>query len=151
MDGNVLSPDMQSLPLQMQQTAPGRYVGEFESGKPGSYLISVRAGKAMIRTGVNIGYSNEFRDRETNTPLLKSIAELPAKKGEPGKLMPPLPELPEDAEKAEQNAQAATGDRSISPRFAPSRVPPGYLAAGSCLPRAAFFLAMCSSAGCKLI
>ncbi len=102
MDGNVLAPDMQSLPLQMQQTAPGRYVGEFESGKPGSYLISVRAGKAMIRTGVNIGYSNEFRDRETNTPLLKSIAELPARKGEPGKLMPPLPELPEDAEKAEQ-------------------------------------------------
>ena len=50
----------------------------------------------MIRTGVNIGYSNEFRDRETNTPLLKSIAELPAKDGEPGKLLPPLPEVPAD-------------------------------------------------------
>lgn len=105
MSGNVLAPDMQSLPLQMQQTAPGRYVGEFESGKPGSYLISVRAGKASIRTGVSIGYSNEFRDRETNTPLLKSIAELPAKKGEPGKLMPPLPDLPADAEKAEKILQ----------------------------------------------
>jgi hypothetical protein len=93
---------MQSLPLQMEQAAPGRYVGEFESGKPGSYLISIRAGKVMIRTGVNIGYSNEFRDRETNTPLLKSIAELPAKAGEPGKLMAPLPEVPADNEKAEQ-------------------------------------------------
>ena len=82
MDGVVLAPDMQSLPLKMEQAAPGRYIGEFDSGKPGSYLISVRAGKTMIRTGVNIGYSNEFRDRETNTPLLKSIAELPAKGGE---------------------------------------------------------------------
>jgi hypothetical protein len=102
MDGVVLSPDMESISLKMQQSAPGRYVGEFESGKPGSYLISVRAGKTMIRTGVNVGYSNEFRDRETNTPLLKSIAELPAKGGEPGKLLPPLSEGPVDDAKAEQ-------------------------------------------------
>jgi uncharacterized membrane protein len=102
MDGVVLAPDMQSIPLKMEQAAPGRYVGEFESGKPGSYLISVRAGKTMIRTGVNVGYSNEFRDRETNTPLLKSIAELPAKGGEPGKLLPPLSEGPVDDAKAEQ-------------------------------------------------
>ncbi|HEX3599652.1 MAG TPA: VWA domain-containing protein [Lacipirellulaceae bacterium] len=105
MDGVVLGPDMQSIPLKMEQTAPGRYVGEFDSAQAGSYLISVRAGQAMIRTGVNVGYSDEFRDRETNTPLLKSIAELTAKKGEPGKLLPPLPELPEDKEKAEQKLQ----------------------------------------------
>ena len=68
MDGVVLGPDMQSIPLKMEQTAPGRYVGEFDSAQAGSYLISVRAGNAMIRTGVNVGYSDEFRDRETNTP-----------------------------------------------------------------------------------
>src|SRR4051812_27267331 len=102
MDGNVLAPDMQSVALKMEQAAPGRYVGDFESGKPGSYLISVRAGKTMIRTGVNIGYSNEFRDRETNTPLLQSIAELPAKAGEPGKLLPPLPAARAENEKAEE-------------------------------------------------
>ena len=105
MGGNVLAPDMKSIPLSMEQTAPGRYVGEFESGKPGSYLISIRAGDAMIRTGVNVGYSDEFRDRETNTPLLKSISELPAKAGEPGKLLPPLPEVSEDQTKAEQKLQ----------------------------------------------
>ena len=97
MGGTVLAPDMQTVPFTMEQTAPGRYVGEFESGKPGSYLISILAGKTMLRTGVNIGYSNEFRDRETNTPLLKSIAELPAKAGEPGKLMPPLPVVPAES------------------------------------------------------
>jgi uncharacterized membrane protein len=105
MGGNVLGPDMQSIALQVEQTAPGRYVGEFESGKPGTYLISVRTGNTLIRTGVSVGYSNEFRDRETNTPLLKSIAELPAKAGEPGALMPPLPEVPSEPEKAEQQLQ----------------------------------------------
>lgn len=105
MAGTVLGPEMQSIPLSMEQTAPGRYVGEFESGKAGSYLISIRAGNSMIRTGVNIGYSDEFRNRETNTPLLESIADLKAKKGEAGKLLPPLPDLPEDAAKAEQKLQ----------------------------------------------
>ena len=102
MAGTVLGPDMQSIPLTMEQTAPGRYVGEFESGKEGSYLLSIRAGESMIRTGINVGYSSEFRDRETNTPLLESIADLSAKKGEQGKLMPSLPELPEDATKADE-------------------------------------------------
>ncbi|HEX5471130.1 MAG TPA: VWA domain-containing protein [Lacipirellulaceae bacterium] len=105
MDGNVLSPDMKSVRLQMEQTAPGRYVGEFESGKPGSYLVSIRTANAMIRTGVNIGYSKEFRDRETNAPLLKNIASLPAKRGKPGNLMPPLPDVPADTEKAEKLLQ----------------------------------------------
>jgi uncharacterized membrane protein/Mg-chelatase subunit ChlD len=105
MNGTVLGPDMQSIPLAMQQTAPGRYVGEFDSAKAGSYLISIRAGQTMIRTGMNVGYSDEFRSRETNTPLLESIADLPAKKGEPGKLLPPLPTLPEDAAKADEQLQ----------------------------------------------
>ena len=68
---------MKTVKVDMQQSAPGRYVGEFESGKPGSYLISIPVGKGMIRTGVNVGYSNEFRDRETNTPLLKSPSRVP--------------------------------------------------------------------------
>jgi uncharacterized membrane protein len=105
MDGKVLSPDMQSVALRMEQTAPGRYVGEFESGKPGSYLVAIQAGKATIRTGVSVGYSNEFRDRETNTPLLKTIAELRAKGGEAGQLMPPLPAIAADDEKAAQQLQ----------------------------------------------
>jgi uncharacterized membrane protein len=106
MNGTVLGPDMQSIPLSIEQNAPGRYVGEFESGKPGSYLVTVIAGTTTIRTGVNVGYSDEFRDRGTNEPLLKSIAELPAKKGEPGKLLPPLPDVPEDNDKAEQSLKA---------------------------------------------
>ncbi len=107
MIGTVLGPDMESVPINIQQTAPGRYVGEFESLKPGSYMIMVTpgAGQAQIRTGVNIGYSDEFRDRETNDALLESIAKLPAKEGEPGQLLPPLPVLPEDAEQAQKTLE----------------------------------------------
>ncbi len=107
MVGTVLGPDMQSIPLNIEQTAPGRYVGEFDSSKPGSYMIMVTpgAGQAMIRTGINVGYSNEFRDRETNITLLERLAELPAKRGEPGKLLPPLPQVPDDNEKAQQALQ----------------------------------------------
>jgi hypothetical protein len=103
MAGAVLGPNMESIPLDIQQTAPGRYVGEFDSGSAGSYMVSVTpgAGQTMIRTGVNIGYSQEYVDRQTNMPLLESIAQLAARGGEPGKLLPPLTAVPErDAEKA---------------------------------------------------
>jgi uncharacterized membrane protein len=103
LSGTVLGPNMESIPLDIQQTAPGRYVGEFESSAAGSYMIMVTPGpgQAMIRTGINIGYSQEFRDRETNLPLLESLAKLPARGGEPGKLLPPLTNVPEkDPQKA---------------------------------------------------
>jgi Mg-chelatase subunit ChlD len=96
MSGSVLGPGMESIPLDIGQAAPGRYVGEFDSPDSGSYLIMVTpgAGQAMIRTGVNIGYSAEFRDREANLPLLESLAKLSAKDGSPGKLMEPLDTVP---------------------------------------------------------
>jgi uncharacterized membrane protein len=104
MIGTVLGPDMQSIPLDIEQTAPGRYVGEFDSTNPGSYMIMVTpgAGLAILRTGVNIGYSDEFRDRETNVTLLERLAGMPAMRGQPGRLLPPLPPVPEDAEQAQR-------------------------------------------------
>ena len=47
-------------------------------------VVNPGAGQPMIRTGVNVGYSDEFRDRETNQPLLSSLAELSPEQGEPG-------------------------------------------------------------------
>jgi hypothetical protein len=62
--------------VQLEQTAPGRYVGEFPSDDAGTYLIAIDpgGGAAPIRTGVNVGYSPEYRDHETNLPLLESRA-----------------------------------------------------------------------------
>ena len=89
MGATVVGPDMQPVPLIINQVAPGRYVGEFDSMVPGSYMISILPGgdQAMIRTGVNVSYSQEFKDRETNLPLLKTIANLEPTHGKPGELV----------------------------------------------------------------
>lgn len=85
----AVGPDMSTIPIAIQQVAPGRYVGEFPSEQAGSYLIVVNpgGGVAPIRTGVNVGYSSEYRDQETNLALLKSLAGLPAGDGPTGVLI----------------------------------------------------------------
>lgn len=84
--GAAVRPDLGSTPLDFRQIAPGRYVAEMEADDPGSYMIVVSpgAGQGVLRTGVNVGYSDEFRDREANTALLESIAGLEAKGGGEG-------------------------------------------------------------------
>jgi uncharacterized membrane protein/Mg-chelatase subunit ChlD len=81
MGGNVVGPDMKPIDLKIQQTAPGRYVGEFESKDSGTYFMSVSPGPGLspILTGVNVPYSAEYLDREPNDGLLKDLAALEPK------------------------------------------------------------------------
>ena len=85
----VVGPDMKPIDLAIKQTAPGRYIGEFDADKTGSYLLMVSPGpgKAPIRAGVSIPYSAEFRERETNEALLSSLAHVVPKQGAPGKVI----------------------------------------------------------------
>jgi hypothetical protein len=80
MSAQAVTPDMKTVEIPIEQVAPGRYVGSFPSEMAGSYLIMVNPGqgKAQLRTGVNVGYSAEYRDNETNTSLLRSLAKIPA-------------------------------------------------------------------------
>ncbi len=89
MAGTVVGPDMKPIDLDVKQTAPGRYVGEFETKSKGNFfvLLSPGAGRTPIRVGVNVPYSDEFRDRQTNEGLLKSLAGLEPKQGAPGKVI----------------------------------------------------------------
>jgi uncharacterized membrane protein len=86
MTAQAVTPDMKTVEIPIEQVAPGRYVGSFPSEMAGSYLILVNPGqgKAQIRTGVNVGYSAEYRDNETNLALLNSLAKIPAGKGPAG-------------------------------------------------------------------
>jgi hypothetical protein len=110
--GTVLGPNMESIPLDIDQSAPGRYVGEFDSTSAGSYMVLINpgSGQGMIRTGVNVGYSDEFRDQETNMPLLESLASLKTKRGEAGIV------------------RRSTGGRSVPPRHGIGRFEPRHLA-----------------------
>lgn len=86
---NVVGPDMEPRSLQMRQVAPGRYVGEYDAHDAGSYLVNLTpgAGMAPIRTGVNVPYSPEFRDRQPNEGLMTAMANLTPAGGQPGKLI----------------------------------------------------------------
>ena len=87
--GSVVGPDMKPIDIEMKQTAPGRYVGNFPAKDKGSYfvLLSPGPGRAPIRAGVNVPYSDEFRDRETNDPLLETLAAMRPKLGKPGQII----------------------------------------------------------------
>lgn len=82
----AVSPKLKSISIDVEQTAPGRYEGSFAAEETGSYLVVVNPGpgEVPVRTGVNVGYSPEFRDRQTNVPLLESIADLTADHGPRG-------------------------------------------------------------------
>ena len=87
-------PKMENIAMQMRQEAPGRYVGEMPATEAGSYLLAINPGKGPdgkpqppLLTGVNVPYSAEFRERETNNVLIATLASLKPKGGEAGKII----------------------------------------------------------------
>lgn len=80
--GRVIAPDGTSTNVNIVQTGPGRYEGRFTLDEQGTYLLNlISAGgrevePTMIRTGVTIAYSPEFRDLEPNEALLRELAEV---------------------------------------------------------------------------
>lgn len=89
MSGSVVGPDNAPREIVFRQTAPGRYVGEFDSRDAGSYFVIVNPGpgEAPVRAGVNVAYSDEFRQQQTNITLLREIAQLKPEGAAPGQLV----------------------------------------------------------------
>jgi hypothetical protein len=98
-------------------------------------MVTPGAGQAMIRTGVSVGYSDEFRDRETNTPLLESLAKLTAKGGKPGELMEPLPDVAKNGTEPSFDAQLKVDPfrRDLPRAVASQDIWPWLVMMGSCL------------------
>ncbi len=82
-EGVLVRPDQSSQPLQLVQTGPGVYEGEFDVSQPGSYIASFRysigrgaaALKGTLQTGLSVAYSAEYRQLKTNMVLLGELAE----------------------------------------------------------------------------
>lgn len=77
----VIDPRLGERKLPLVQTAPGRYVAEFDTPHSGAYHLNLsqRAanGGPVIHQqtrGLTVGYSDELRLRPTNTELLQQIA-----------------------------------------------------------------------------
>lgn len=94
MSATAVGPDMKPFDVSIKQVAPGRYIGEFDANAAGNYFVTVNPGKRQgsddrfgpIRTGINVPYSSEFRERETNLALLKQLASLKPRGGEEGRI-----------------------------------------------------------------
>ena len=92
MTGEALGPELKRIPIKLEQSAPGRYVGTFPARNAGSYYIAVRPGMkdiGWIFSGVDVPYSDEFRERATNAALLGELAALTpkGKGGKPGRVI----------------------------------------------------------------
>ncbi|HRF02450.1 MAG TPA: VWA domain-containing protein, partial [Pirellulaceae bacterium] len=76
MIARALSPSLEPIEIELRQTAPGRYEGDFPAEDPGSYLFTILPGEGYDRLsgGVTVPVSGEFSDQETNWPLLETLA-----------------------------------------------------------------------------
>lgn len=79
--------------INFSQTGPGRYEAEFDASEAGNYLLMIMPGEGYERltAGINVPYSTEYSDRETNLPLLENLTALkPIGASDTGILAPPL-------------------------------------------------------------
>jgi Mg-chelatase subunit ChlD len=77
----VIDPQLDTKKLTMAQTAPGRYVAEFDTPNSGAYhmeMLQKQQGQMLSQQsrGLVVGYDDEFRLRPTNEELLQAIARV---------------------------------------------------------------------------
>ena len=118
MTARVVGQDLKPRDLAIRQVGPGRYVGEVQMDEAGAYLVSVvpGAGAAPLISGLNVPYSKEYLDRESNEPLLTSLSRLEPKGGDPGMLI-------DDPQGAGSRRRSPVPARSLGP---PAVAPMGW-------------------------
>ncbi|HSW45246.1 MAG TPA: glutamine amidotransferase, partial [Phycisphaerae bacterium] len=79
-NGRLLTPTLEQKKIYLTQTGPGRYEGQFDITDHGNYLINLQYNTpdrqmGMIRTGLSLPYSPEFRELGTNLSLLNRVVD----------------------------------------------------------------------------
>lgn len=81
MNARLVDPENEGQELTIRQTAPGRYEADFDASEVGINLLSVSylnpdtGQQGFMASGVSVPYSAEYRELQTNTPLLEEVAE----------------------------------------------------------------------------
>ncbi|MBS0202107.1 MAG: VWA domain-containing protein [Planctomycetes bacterium] len=79
-EATIIDPQLSQRKLELKQTAPGRYVAEFDTPASGAYHLNLTqktAGGTLLHQqtrGLIVGYPDELRLRPTNTELLQALA-----------------------------------------------------------------------------
>ena len=80
--GNVVNPDLKSAPIELVQTAPGRYEATIENADAsGNYFVNLGYHgpdnvQGVISSGVSVPYSDEYRELRSNPTTLETLATL---------------------------------------------------------------------------
>jgi hypothetical protein len=80
--GNVVGPDFQPRSIELVQTAPGTYEASVENAESsGNYFVNLAymgpdGASGVVRTGVSVPYSDEYRDLRSNRPALETLASV---------------------------------------------------------------------------
>ena len=80
--GNVVDPNLTSAPIELVQTAPGRYEATIENAEAsGNYFVNLGYRGAdkiqgVISTGLSVPYSDEYREIRSNPTSLETMASL---------------------------------------------------------------------------
>ncbi len=80
LSGTLLNPEIESLPLEFRQVAPGRYAADFPATEIGSYVANLSfetlAGQTgQFTAGLAISYSPEYKTFRANESFLARLAE----------------------------------------------------------------------------
>jgi hypothetical protein len=80
LQGKVLTPRKEAIPMEFKQTEPGRYAGRFDMQGQGEYLLTLvgeHEGETIgpKTVGVAVPYSPEYLGLDTNYGLLNRLAE----------------------------------------------------------------------------
>jgi hypothetical protein len=82
MDTQIISPDMSTESLELEQVGPGQFRGEFTASAQGSYLVNLRYRKPgqdrlfQKQSSVSVPFAPEFRDLTDNSALLAEVAAI---------------------------------------------------------------------------
>ncbi len=80
--GTVVAPDLKPSPVELVQTAPGRYEATIDNADAsGNYFVNLRYRGAdnvqgIISSGVSVPYSDEYRELRSNPGTLEQLATL---------------------------------------------------------------------------
>ena len=80
-EATIIDPQLGQRKIDLKQTAPGRYVAEFDTPASGAYHLNLTqktAGGTLLHQqtrGLIVGYPDELRLHPTNNELLKTLAE----------------------------------------------------------------------------
>jgi hypothetical protein len=80
--GNLIDPDLKAKPIELTQTAPGRYEATVDNVEAsGNYFVNLGyrgqdKSTGVISSGVSVPYSDEYRELRSNPTTLETLASL---------------------------------------------------------------------------